>query len=217
MGGLSVGVGGYLDLDVAGVGDESFEVYLVAAKGAAGGGAGAGYGAGESSRVGHKLHTDAATAFACLDHEGESDGLGARFKVGVVGSDVGAGQDGDADFRQSAARLALVAHEPDDGGGRADEGYAGVGAGVGEVGIFGEQAVAGMDGVGADVAGYGYDAADVEIGGDGVGGVGKWDGFVGEFGVERGALCRGVDGDGGNAQPPAGSDDAAGDFAAIGY
>ena len=160
---MSAGVGGYLDLDVAGVGDESFEVYLVAAEGSAGGRAGAGYGAGESSRVDHKLHTDATAALACLDHEGESDGLGARFEVGVVGGDVGAGQDGDADLRQPAARLALVAHEPDDAGGRADEGYAGVSAGVGEVRVFGKQAVAGVDGVGASVAGYGYDTVDVKV------------------------------------------------------
>ena len=51
-----------------------------------------------------------------------------------------------------ALRLDLAAHAADRVGRRADEDEPGVGAGLREVGVLGEEAVAGMDGVGAGAA-----------------------------------------------------------------
>ena len=47
-------------------------------------------------------------------------------------------------------------------------------------------------------------------------GAANGDGFVGQSGMQGVGVSIGIDGDGGNAQPPAGADDAGGDFATVG-
>jgi len=100
-------------------------------------------------------------------------------------------------------------------GGGTDEDKIGVFAGAGEGGIFGTETVAGMNGVAAGAAGGVDQLVDAEVafarwcGADGIS-------FVGEANVYRGAVRFAEDGDGGDAELAAGSDNSNGDFAAIG-
>ena len=98
---------------------------------------------------------------------------------------------------------------------RADEGDAGIMAGLREIGILGEEAVAGMDAVGArglrggdqalvrQIALRGRRRTDVNR-------------LVGQPHMQRVAVGVGIDGDRAQAQAARGADDAAGNLAAIG-
>ena len=92
---------------------------------------------------------------------------------------------------------------------------AGLGKRPGESGVLRQEAVAGMNGVGAGLLGGGDDLGDVEIGlarrrrAD-------TNGLVRHIDVQRVAVGVGIDRDGGDAEPPRGPHDAAGDFAPIG-
>ena len=87
---------------------------------------------------------------------------------------------------------------------------------LGEVGVFGEEAVAGVDGVGVGDFGGGDDGRHVEVA------FGRWrgadaDGFVGKQDVFELGVSLGVDGDGFDAHFAAGAQDAQRDFAPVGY
>ena len=73
---------------------------------------------------------------------------------------------GTPDRNRELARRDLVAEPAHGLRRRADEGDAGRGAGLGEFGAFGEEAVAGMDGVGARALGDAQDLGDRQIGFD---------------------------------------------------
>ena len=126
-----------------------------------------------------------------------------------------AGDERDAGLAHEGFGGAFAAHGADGGRGRADEGESGGGAGFGEIGVFGEEAVAGVDGVGARGVGGGDDVVGAEIA---VAGGGEADvvGFVGEGNVEGVLVGVGIDGDGAQAHAAGGADDPAGDFAAVG-
>ena len=83
------------------------------------------------------------------------------------------------------------------------------------VGVLGQKAVAGMDGVGPGAGGGAEEGRDVEIG---VGRRGGAEAHGSVSGAHVGAVGVGVgvDGHGADAQPAAGANDAAGDFAAVG-
>ncbi len=78
----------------------------------------------------------------------DRDGLGLVTNLGE-----GAGDDGHADRSHQPARLELVAHCPDRLRGWPDEDDPGIPAGLAEIRILGEEAVARMNGVGAGAAG----------------------------------------------------------------
>ena len=123
--------------------------------------------------------------------------------------------EGDSGFGHERLGLRFAAHGADGRGGGADEDQAGGGAGFGEGGVFGEEAVAGVDGLrAADARGF-QDGFDAQVGvarGGGADAVG----FVGHRDVLGGGIGVGMDGDGAQAHAARGADDAAGDFAAIG-
>ncbi len=100
-------------------------------------------------------------------------------------------------------------------GGGTDENKLGFFARAGESGIFGAKAIAWMNGVATGAACDVDQLVDAQIafargcGADGIS-------FVGEANVQRGAVGFAEDGDGRDAEFAAGSDNANGDFAAIG-
>ncbi len=98
---------------------------------------------------------------------------------------------------------------------RADEGDAGLRAGLGEFGILGEEAVSGVDGVGVGACRHIENGGDVQIA------VGRRRGAdriraVGERHVQGAGVGGGVDGDRFDTQLPAGPDDADSDLPAVG-
>ena len=110
---------------------------------------------------------------------------------------------------------ALEAHGADRRGRRADENDAGVDAGLREIGVLREKAVAGMDAVGARRLGGGDQRVDAQIA---FGGRRRADAvrLVGKPHVQRAGVGVGIDRDGAQAEPLGGAGDAAGDLAAIG-
>ncbi len=114
------------------------------------------------------------------------------------------------------AGLFFFAHQPNDFRGWTDElDVAGLGD-FGEVGVFGQQAIAGMNGVHVGDFGRADHGGNVEIAlrqlrrADA-------DGFVGKTHVQRIAVGFAVDGHGADAQLFAGANDAQGNFSAIRY
>ena len=114
-----------------------------------------------------------------------------------------------------AARLELRAYGGDHLRGRADEGEPGAGAGAGEAGVLGEEAVAGMDRVGAGAPRRVDDGVAAQVGLR-RGGSGQSHRLVGLG--DEGSSCVGVGEhrDGGDAHLPAGAEDAPCDLAAVG-
>jgi hypothetical protein len=100
-------------------------------------------------------------------------------------------------------------------GRRADEGDAAGGAGFGEIGVLGEEAVAGMDRLGAGAPGGVEDFVGDQIGFAGSGRA-EQHGFVGEADMAGVGIGLGIDGDRADAHAAGGLDHPAGDFAAVG-
>jgi len=181
---VAVMVGDDLDFDVLGAADVALEENVGAAEGAAGF-------ALAFFELGHELiglvddaHAAATAAEAGFDDQGKSDVLGGGADFGGVGEGfVGAGDGGDVGFVGEALGGGFVAEGFEEFWGGADEDNVVVDAGLGEVGVFGEEAVAGVDGV--DAAGLGDvdKALDVEVAFDGFTAV-KGSDLVGLIGLE---------------------------------
>ena len=214
--GVAVLVGEDLDFDVATVEECAFGEQSSVAEGGLGFAAGGGDGCGEVFGRGfEESHAATAAAGGGFEHDGVAelgDGVGEGVVAVVLLDAFG---DGDAGGDGQSAGLGFVAELGHDFGRRADPGEAGVVAGLGELGVFGEEAVAGVDGVGVGLGGGVEQGGDVEVAvGGGCGADG--DGGVGFAGVECVAVGVGVDGDGADAEFSAGAGDARGDFAAVG-
>ena len=212
----AVRVGEDLHLDMAGRGD----VFLDQTGGVAEAGlcltGGAFEGGGKGGRVLDKPHPLAAAARAGLDQDRVADGLRlARQAFGVLVLAVVAGHDGDAcAFHQPLGRV-LQAHGADGAGGGADEDKASRFDSFDETGVFREKAVAGVDGFGPGAQRGSDDGCAVQVAFRDGGGADA-DGFVGQRDVERLRIGVGVDGDGSDAHPAGGGDDAGGDFTPVG-
>ena len=209
-------VGQHLDLHVARAQHELLQVHAVVAERGAGLVAGRSVLRLEVGRVVHFAHALAAAACRRLDEHGIAHGVGERLGLGRrFDAAVGARDGGHAARLHGLARGALVAHALDALGAGPDEHEVVVGAGAGEVGVLGEEAVAGMHGLRAgglrrrdDVR---YDKVALVR-------LSRADayGLVGVLhGVGVGVLGR-VDRDRLHAQLLAGAHDAQGDLAAVG-
>ena len=112
----------------------------------------------------------------------------------------------------------LVAGQPEHRRAGPDEGHPGLGAGLGEVGTLGQEAVAGVHGVRADLHRLGHDGLMVEVGPDGTAGLADHVGLVGLDAMERTAalLLDGEDGDGPDAQLGRGPEGSDGYLTAVG-
>ena len=111
-------------------------------------------------------------------------------------------------------RGGLVAHLADLLAGGADERDVGGPAGVGELGVLGEEAVARMNRVGAGDLGGGDQVGDLEVGGA-AGRRADADVVVGKADVQRFAVGLAVDRHGGDPQLPARANDPQGDLPAV--
>ena len=128
---------------------------------------------------------------------------------------LGAGDDGHTGGLDRLAGDDLIAHQADGRGGWADEDKAGLGAGFGEIGALGQEAVAGMDGVRATAPGDVQDLVNAQVA-FASGGRANKVGLVGVAHMQRGAVHLREHGHGGNAQFAAGADDTDGDLTPVG-
>ena len=167
----AVGVAEDLHLDVARAAHELLDVQVAVAERRLRLGAAALVDGGDLVGALHHARAPAAAAADRLEHHGAA-GAEALLKVGEEVLRLGDGHrvvdaahDGHVGRHGGGAGARLVAEELEGLDARADEGQAGVGAGAGEAGVLGEEAVAGMHGVAAGGEGGGDDAADVEVGG----------------------------------------------------
>ena len=214
---VAVAVAEDLHLDMFRARDVFFEEDGGVAEGAVGLALGLVEQVGEVGGLVDDAHTATAAAEGRLDDEGEADGLGDLHGLGAIRDGVlGAGQDGDGDLLREGAGGGFVAHHVEQLGARADKDDAGLFAGAGEGGVFGEETVAGVDGVNAVVLGDTDDALDVEVGGDGALAAADLVGLVGLVTVNGETVLLREDGDGAQAELGAGAEDAHGDLGAVG-
>ena len=165
----------------------------------------------------HDTHTAAAAAVGGLQHDGVAH-LGGHF-LGLLGGLHGvvhAGDDGNVGGDGDLLGGDLVAHGVHGVHGGADEGDAVALAGLHQVGVLCQEAVAGVDGVHAVLLGDLDDGLDVQIGIYGAGLGAQGIGLVRD-GAEHGVLVLlGVDGHGGDAQLVQSPEHTDGDLAAVG-
>ena len=209
-------VAGELHFEMARIEDEFLEQDRAVAEG------GFGFRFGSSKRgleilgVVDAAHAAAAAAGGGLDQHGKADParlaheLGFALVVAVI-----AGHGRHAGRLRDPLRFDLRAHLLDRSCGGADEDETGGFAALHEVGVLRQEAVAGMDRVRAGLAGGGEDGVDVEIAGA-CRRRADPDRLVGGLHMRRLCVGVGIDGDGADAEPRAGSHDAERDLAAIG-
>ena len=214
---VAVRVGQHLDLDVARVLEVALDV---------------------DARVGEELlafaggalvgvlqvlgrHRDAEALAAAASRRLAGDRVAGILGLGAGGVEVGGGLGRTGDDRHAGlghdlARPGLRAHRFDRLGRRADEDDAGLGAGAGEVGVLGEEAVAGVDRLGPRLLGRVDDLDDVQVA---LGGGRRADqeGLVGLAHVRGVAVDLRVDGDRSDAHLLQRAGDANRDLAAVGY
>ena len=182
-----------LDLDVAGAADELFDENLGGAEGGAGLAAGLIQGVVELVSRQGDAHPTAAAAHRRLDDDRVAEPLGedAALVIRFHGL-VAAGEDGDAGLLGDVAGRDLVAELFEDFRLGADKDQAGFTDGAGEMGVFGEEAVAGVNGVHVVFSGEGDDGGNVEVGTDGFAGSADAVGLVGLEAVQGEAVLVGV-------------------------
>jgi hypothetical protein len=101
--------------------------------------------------------------------------------------------------------------------GRADEDDARFLAGLGELGVLGQEPVAGMDGVGPVAAGDGHDPRDVQVGLQRIHRLVEGVGLVPLVAMEGGAVLLAEDAERADAELGAGAEHPDGDLAAVRY
>ena len=216
MDSVALAVGKNLYLDMARLDDGFFQNQLAIAKGVFR------FRPRQLDRVGDiaeimdQPHAAATAASGGLDHQRHADFLrfGDQHIVGLVIALI-ARHTGHPGCDHRAFRTRLVAHHVDRLLRRADEDDAGIGAGLGEGGVFREEAIARMDRVGASVFRCLDDRIDQQIGFiDRCGS--DADGVVGHLDMRRAGIGVGIDRDGAHAQGLGRAHHPAGDLAAIG-
>ena len=214
---VAVLVGEHLGLHVAGLIQIALNEALAAAEGG-GGLAGGGFEQLRDLLAGvGDLHAAPAAAEGCLDGHRQAvlvserkDLLGAGHRVLRARCHRGVGRLGDVTGGD------LVTERGDRGRRGADPGQAGVDDALGEVGVFGQEAVAGVDGVRAGLRRGVEKLVHVQVGLRRRG-TAEGESLVGER-DEGGILVRlRVDGNGGNARVFGRADHADGNLAAVGH
>ncbi len=206
----------HLELDVARVGEIFLHVDGVVAERRARFRRGLAHRAFEIVAVLDHLHAAAAATRGRLDQDRIADLRGKLLGLGKAGDRaVGAGDERQAERRGGALGLDLVAHGPDMLGLRADPDDFVQLDDLGELRVFGQEAIAGMDGVGVHDLGSRDDVRHVEVG---FGRRRRADanGLVREPDVHGVGVGSRVNGDGADAHFMAGAMDPQRDFAAVG-
>ena len=169
--------------------------------------------------LGHfaQAHAAAAAAGRRLQNDGEAEADGLFQRLLPVAQRLGAaGHDGHAALQRDLLGGELVAHDAENVGRRADEGDAVFLTGAGEVGVFGQKAVAGVDGVHAAALGEVDDFRDVEICAQRALVFADQVRLVGLRAEQTEGVLLGVHGDGMDTEIIAGAEDAHRDLAAVG-
>ena len=208
-----------LHLDVLGAGHPLFQVDVVVAEGDHGLGPGLPEPGQEGLVVVHPADAPAAPARDRLDHHGIAvclrEGQGFFFLFGAPGEGGAGGDHRNAGFLGDAAGDDLAAHVADNLGGRPDENDAGLGAGLREFGVFGEEAVPRVDGLGPGFLGGLDDFVDAQV--VPARARADADGFVGPHDVEGILVGLLVDRHHFEVQFLGGAHDAHGYFAPVGH
>ncbi len=215
---LAMLVAQYLHLDMACPAHQFFQVNLVVAEG------GQGFAARDLKRrcqfyfILDDAHAASAATPAGFQHQRVANGCRHRAGLGDI-----KGQGRRCRHHRHAGRLGqfasrhLVAEATHHIAIRADEGNAGLGAGVREFGIFGQEAVARMDGIDLGLLGDANDVVNVEISPDWLLPGPDQIRLVSLEAVQGKAVFAGIDGDGADAEFGCRPQNANGDFAAVGY
>ncbi len=205
-----------LHLDMARAKDHLFKVALAVAEG------GLGLAAAFADLLlelllGHdRAHPTPAAAPGGLEHQRIADLLGLFLDLGhVLAQHLRRGDDGHTRLDRDAARAGLVAKLAHGLGLGADEGDPGRIAGIDEIGVFRQQAVARMDRVGAGLLGDADDLGNAQIGGDRPQPLADAIGLVRFEAVQAQLVLLGKDGDGLFAHFIGGAHDADRDFATV--
>jgi hypothetical protein len=211
---LAVAVADDLDLDVARVDHEPLQEHRAVTERGRGLPARALDGLGEGRGVVHHPHTPAAAPERGLHQHREPE---SRCDMGEIGlrRDDRAGQHRHAGLLHQRLGLQLGAHRGDRVRGRAHERQPRLGAGAGEAGVLGQEAVAGVHGVGPGRPGRRDQQVGAEVG-VGRGRAGQPHRLVGEPDERGVGVGVGVHGDGGDAQRVRRAHDPRGDLAPVG-
>ena len=161
---IAMAVADHLHLDVAGIVDIFLDQHAVVAERRLGLALGADDGRPKLGGRAHDAHAAAAAAGGRLHQHRKADLVGGlRERRLVLGLAVIAGHQRHAGLLHQRLGAGLRAHRRHHLGGRTDEDEAGLGAGLREFGIFGQEAVAGMHGFRAGSARRFDHALDIEI------------------------------------------------------
>ena len=154
-----------LHFDMPSTGDEFFDVDLGAAEGGGGFRLAAGEGGIEFARRQHRPRAAPAAPGQGLDNHRPARTQGGEKRLGFGQRDgmVQAPNDRHAGRDRCLPSTGLVAEQVQMADVRADEGQAGIGAGLREIGAFCQEPVAGMDGGAAGVLGRGDDGVRIQI------------------------------------------------------
>ena len=172
---------------------------------------------GELGLVPDLAHAAPAAAPARLEHDRKTDLPGeAGGLVRVARQRTGGRDDRDAGGLRDFPGRHLVAELAHDFGTGADERDAGVGAGLGEIGVLRQETVARMDRVGPVLARHPKHFVDAEIGLDGTHAAADEIGLVGLEPVQREPVLLGIDRDGPDAELDRGAQRPNGDLAPVG-
>ncbi len=214
---VAVLVGQHLNFDMARLNNEFFNEHAVVAEAGRGLGPGAFQAVAAFGVVMGDTHALAAAARRCLEHHGIADlvrDLDRHIRVGH-GFRM-AGNDADVGLFGQLLGFDLVAHGVDRADRRADEGHALLGQGLGEFGVFRQEAVTGVHRIRAGLLDRFQNLVDDQIA---LRRRRRTDvnGFVGHFRMQGHLVGIGIDGNRLDAHLLRGFHDAAGDFAAVGY
>ena len=214
---VAVPVAEDLHLDVAGALDQLLEIDLALAEGRPGF-APAGLDLIEQPAFRFdEPHAAAAAAPARLEHQRVADpGRQFGYRAPVLGQGAGRRHHRDPRLLGQTPRRQLVAELAHGVRGRADEHQSGRRAGVGEVRVLGQEAVAGMNRVRSGLARDADDIVDRQIGLDRAEPLADPIGLVRLEAVQRDAVLVRIDGHGLEAELGAGAKNADRDLAAIG-
>ena len=206
-------VAGDLDLDVMGCGHQLLDVEVAEAERGGRLRLAPGPRLLEVVGVGDRPHAPAPTPGDGFEHHRAVD-LEQLTGLLYGGRTVAASENGNARVDGGGACAGLVPEELQLVDRGAHEHDARLGAGGGEVGVLGQEAVAGVHGVGAGRHRGADHRIDVEVAGDAD--PGQANGAVGEGDVGRRSVVDGVEGDGLDPEGGSGSDDAARDLTTVG-
>ena len=206
-----------LHLDVAGALDHLLEIALAIAEGGLRLAAAFQHLGGEFVGPGDRAHAAPATAPAGLQHQRIADGRCLACRVGhVVAQHLGRRDHRNARRHGDAPGTGLVAQRPHGFRLGADEGDAGCGAGLNEVGVFREQPITGVNRIRPAGPGHPDDFRNRQIGRDRPHALADAIGLVGLEAMQRKLVLFGIDGDGALAEFGRRAHDADGDLAAVG-